>query len=143
MPLRSSPTGRYRACQDAAIELDPDNQTVLVDWHGYAVDQVETWADRIVEAAYEHGYVQVEFVHGAADVAARGTIGHDAPNVAGRGRVKDVLRRRLYGNRWRRWVEPVRTGRHEIAEGRMVLALLENPKPSRRARWPVLPPPAF
>jgi hypothetical protein len=116
---------------------------VRVDWHGYAVDQVETWADPIVEAAYEHGFRRVEFVHGAADVATRGTIGHDSPRVAGRGRVKDVLRRRLYGNRWRRWAEPVRTGLHDIEEGRMVIVLLENTEPRRRARWPVLPPPAF
>jgi len=112
-----------------------------MDWHGYAVDQVETWADRIVQAAWEHGYERVEFVHGAADVAARGTIGHDAPRVGGRGRVKDVLRRRLYRGQWRRWAEAVRSGKHEIDERRMTIALLDNPRPSR-GRWPVIPPPA-
>jgi len=114
-----------------------------MDWHGYALDQVETWADRIVQAAWEHGFSSVEFVHGAADVAARGTIGHDSPTVGGRGRVKDVLRRRLYRGQWRRWAEGVRQGKHEISEGRMVIVLLENPAPKRQARWPVVPPPAF
>jgi hypothetical protein len=126
-----------------AIEIDPDTQTVRVDWHGYAIDQVETWADRIVQAAWEHGFRRVEFVHGAADVAARGTIGHDSPSVAGRGRVKDVLRRRLYRGQWRRWAESVRDGNHEIAEGRMVITLLENPRSNPKTRWPVIPPPAY
>jgi hypothetical protein len=125
------------------VEFFPETSTVRVDWHGYALDQVETWADRVVQAAYEHGYHRVEFVHGAADVATRGTIGHDKPSVSGRGRIKDALRRRLYGNRWRRWAQGVREGNHEIAEGRMVIALLENPKPNPRARWPVVPPPAY
>ncbi len=112
-----------------------------VDWHGYALDQVDTWADRVVQAAWEHGLLYVEFVHGAADVAARGTIGHDSPAIQGRGRVKDVLRKRLYRGQWRRWAEPVRAGHHRIEEGRMVIALLENPRPNPKARWPVVPPP--
>jgi hypothetical protein len=124
------------------MEVDPDGATVRVDWHGYAPDQVETWADRIVEAAYEHGYARVEFVHGAVDVAARGTPGYGGRSVFGRGRIKDILRARLYGRRWRRWALDVREGKHEIVEGRMVIALRENPSPERRARWPVLPPPA-
>jgi len=125
------------------MDLDPDTQTIRVDWHGYALDQVETWSDRIVQAAWEHGLSYVDFVHGAADVAARGTIGHDSPAVGGRGRVKDVLRKRLYRGQWRRWAESVRLGNHQIDEGRMLIALLENPKPNPRARWPVVPPPAY
>lgn len=124
------------------MEVDPDSLTVRVDWHGYATDQVETWADRIVQAAWEHGFRHVEFVHGAADVAARGTIGHDDPSVPGRGRIKGILRRRLYRNQWRRWAEPVRNGNHQIEEGRMLIVLLENPRPRSGARWPVVPPPA-
>ena len=63
-----------------AIELDPDTQTVRVDWHGYALDQVDTWADRVVQAAWEHGLRYVEFVHGAADV---GGARHDRPRQPG------------------------------------------------------------
>jgi hypothetical protein len=124
------------------MEIDPDGAVVRVDWHGYAPDQVETWADRIVEAAYEHGFARVEFVHGAVDVATRGTPGYGGKAVSGRGRIKNILRDRLYGRRWRRWALDVREGKHEIVEGRMVIALRENPRPARRARWPVLPPPA-
>jgi hypothetical protein len=138
---------RCRSCrdpirEDAAIDLDPDTQTVRVDWHGYALDQVDTWADRVVQAAWEHGLRYVEFVHGAADIPARGTVGHDSPAVAGRGTVKAMLRRRLYGGQWRRWAAPVREGRHEIREGSMRIALLDNPRPNANARWPVVPPPA-
>jgi hypothetical protein len=130
-------------CDDSSIEIDPDSQTVRVDWHGYAIDQVETWADRVVKAAWEHGLRYVEFVHGAADVAARGTLGHDSPDVSGRGRVKDLLRKRLYRGQWRRWAQAVRTGNHVITEGSMRVALLENPRPNPNARWPVIPPPAY
>jgi hypothetical protein len=104
---------------------------------------VETWADRIVEAAYEHGFERVEFVHGAADVSARGTPGYGGDSVVGRGRIKDLLRDRLYGRRWRRWALDVRDREHVVAENRMVIALRDNPAPKRRARWPMLPPPAY
>jgi len=53
-----------------------------------------------------------------------------------------VLRRRLYRGQWRRWAQAVRDGNHEIDEGRMRIALLENPRPNPKARWPVIPPPA-
>jgi hypothetical protein len=124
------------------VELHPETGTVRMDWHLYAPDQVETWADRIVEAAYRHGFERVEFVHGAADVVARGTPGYGGDRIAGRGRIKDILRRRLYRGHWRRWALEVRSGRHDIDEGRMVIALRENAKPDRNARWPVIPPPA-
>jgi len=124
------------------MEIDHEAETVRVDWHRYAPDQVEAWADRVVEAAWLHGFRQVVFVHGAADVVARGTPGWDGDDVAGRGRIKGILRARLYRGHWRRWAEEVRSGRHEIDESRMVIALRENPRPNPRARWPVIPQPA-
>jgi hypothetical protein len=115
---------------------------VRVDWHRYAPDQVATWADPVIEAAYEHGFRRVEFVHGATDVVARGTPGYRGGGVVGRGQIKDVLRRRLYRGHWRRWALDVRDGRHEISEGRMMITLRQNPKPERGASWPIIPPPA-
>jgi hypothetical protein len=125
------------------MDVDHDTGTVRVDWHGYAPDQAATWADRVVESAFAHGFNYVEFVHGAADVLARGTPGYEGAAVEGRGQIKDLLRRRLYGGQWRRWAVEMREGRHEISEARMVIALRENPRPNRKARWPVLPPPAY
>jgi hypothetical protein len=113
-----------------------------MDWHQYSVDQVETWADRIVQAAWEHGYSQVEFVHGAADVNTRGSLGWGGAEAAGRGTIKQILRKRLYGNRWHRWAHERRDGLHRIHEGSMLIALRENPEPKRMARWPLVPPPA-
>src|SRR2546428_4654048 len=69
--VRSSWRRSLAGCDHRQIELDPDTGTVRVDWHRYAPDQVETWADRVVEAAWRHGFFRVEFVHGAFDVAAR------------------------------------------------------------------------
>lgn len=125
------------------IELDHDTSTVRFDWHRYAPDQVVTWADRVIEAAFDHGFRYVEFVHGAADVAARGTPGYQGSSVEGRGRIKEILRRRLYRGHWRRWAHDVRDGVHDLSEGRMVIALRENQNPHGGGRWPVIPPPAW
>jgi hypothetical protein len=125
------------------MELDHDSGTVRMDWHGYAPDQAATWVDRVVEAAYTHGFHYVEFVHGGADVITRGTPGYEGMNVEGRGQIKELLRKRLYGGQWRRWVVEMREGRHEISETKMVVALRDNPRPDGKARWPVLPPPAY
>lgn len=125
------------------MDVDYDAGNVTVDWHRYTPDQVALWSDKVVEAAYAHGFKTVEFVHGAADVGARGTPGWAGGDVAGRGQLKDLLRKRLYGGRWRRWAKEVREGEHTIDEGRMVVALRENPNPTARARWPFLPPPAY
>lgn len=125
------------------MELDHDTGTVRVDWHGYAPDQAATWADRIVESAYAHGFRYVEFVHGAADVVARGTPGYEGSGVQGRGQIKALLRRRLYRGQWRRWALEVREGKHDISETTMLIALKDNPTPDAKVRWPVLPPPAY
>jgi hypothetical protein len=125
------------------MDLDHHTGTVRIDWHGYAPDQVAIWSDQVIAAAYEHGFNRVEFVHGATDVAARGTPGWRGDQVEGRGRVKGLLRSRLYGKHWRRWARDVREGEHRIFEGRMVVALRENPEPDPAARWPVIPPPAY
>lgn len=125
-----------------------------MDWHHYSLDQVDTWADRIVEAAWTHGYEWVEFVHGAPDIGTRGSFGRRSegaggageggatPRVAGRGTIKELLRRRLFGNRWHRWARDMRQGMHRVEEGNMVIALRENPNPAKRAKWPLIPPPA-
>jgi hypothetical protein len=84
----------------------------------------------------------VEFIHGAADVVTRGTPGYEGAGIAGRGQIKDLLRKRLYRGQWRRWAAEMQEGRHEISETRMVIALRDNPDPDENARWPVLPPPA-
>jgi hypothetical protein len=125
------------------MELDHETGTVRIDWHGYAPDQASTWADRVIESAYAHGFHYVEFVHGAADVVARGTPGYEDTDVGGRGQIKVLLRRRLYRGHWRRWAMDVREGRHEISETRMLIALRDNPRPDGKARWPVLPPPVY
>jgi hypothetical protein len=113
-----------------------------MDWHGYAPDQVAVWSDRIVESAFAHGFQYVEFVHGAPDVPARGSPGYNE-GFRGRGQVKELLRKRLYGNAWRRWTADRREARHRVYEGRMLVALRENSNPDQKARWPVIPPPAY
>jgi hypothetical protein len=123
------------------VEIDPDTLTVRMDWHGYGLDQVETWADRIVEAAWSNGFEYVEFVHGAPDISARGSLGRKGESRAGRGTIKQLLRGRLFGNRWHRWAHERREGMHRVEDGRMLVALRENPRPSRQAKWPMVPPP--
>jgi hypothetical protein len=122
------------------VEVDPDTGTVRMDWHHYSLDQVETWTDRIVEAAWEHGYAYVEFVHGAPDIGTRGSFGR-RDDVAGRGTIKELLRKRYFGNRWHRWARDRSDGMHRVEEGHMVIALRDNPHPQKRAKWPLVPPP--
>jgi hypothetical protein len=52
------------------------------------------------------------------------------------------LRKRLFGNRWHRWARERREGMHRLEEGSMTIALRENPRPAKTARWPLVPPPA-
>ena len=123
------------------MDIDPDTMTVRMDWHGYGLDQVETWADRIVEAAWSNGFERVEFVHGSPGLGTRGSYGRIGGAPPGRGTIKELLRRRLFSNRWHRWARDRSEGRHEVDEGRMLIALRENPRPARQARWPLVPPP--
>lgn len=125
------------------MDIDHDSMTVRMDWHQYAPDQVETWSDLVIEAAFAHGFHYVEFVHGAADVAARGTPGYAGDPVDGRGVIKEILRRRYHRGAWRRWVTDRREGLNRLSEGSMTLALRDNPNPDTDARWPVVPPPAY
>lgn len=97
----------------------------------------------MIEAAFAHGFRYVEFVHGAGDVLARGTPGYEGGAVEGRGRIKEILRRRLHAGAWRRWIHDRREGLHHVSEVQMRIALRENPDPDRDARWPVVPPPAY
>src|SRR5437763_16869476 len=99
------------------MEIEHDTGIVRVDWHRYAPDQVALWADKVLQAAYEHGFAAVEFVNGAPEVAARGTPGWTGQAAGGRGQVKDLLRSRLYGWRWRRSPKEVRAGSYAIPEG--------------------------
>jgi hypothetical protein len=112
-----------------------------MDWHGYAQDQVATWADQVIEAAFEHGFRYVEFVHGAAEIRARGTLGYQGAPPEGRGQIKQLLRKRLFGRQWQQWVKERREGGHRLSETAMVIALRENPEPNPSAPWPLIPPP--
>ena len=123
------------------MDIDPDTMTVRMDWHGYGLDQVETWADRIVEAAWSNGFRHVEFVHGSPGLGTRGSYGRIGGAPPGRGTIKELLRRRLFSNRWHRWAHDRSDGLHEVDEGRMLVALRENPRPARQAKWPLVPPP--
>jgi hypothetical protein len=61
---------------------------------------------------------------------------------AGRGQVKALLRKRLYGRRWSKWVRERREGLHVVGEGSMKIALKHNDDPDPSARWPLVPPAA-
>ena len=123
------------------MEIDQDTLTVRMDWHGYGLDQAETWADRIVEAAWTNGFEHVEFVHGSPGLGVRGSFGRSGGGRPGGGTIKELLRRRLFGNRWHRWAHDRRDGLHRVDEGRMVIAVRENPRPLKQAQWPLVPPP--
>ena len=106
-----------------------------MDWHHYSLDQVDTWADRIVEAAWEHGFEWVEFVHGAPDIGTRGSFGRRSEEPAEPARDPAGAR----DHQGAAAPPPVRQplaplgaracaqGMHRVEEGHMLIALRENP----------------
>ena len=102
----------------------------IEDLHGFDVLSAVQLAFTRVHEAYENGYDEIEFKHGAADV-------HD--HVAdGRGRIKWALRELLDGGRLDRWAS--REGSWPRASS-LVVALRRNPRPRREA-WSPAPRPA-
>jgi hypothetical protein len=110
------------------MELDPDTQTIRVDWHGYASIRWKRGPIASSRRAWEHGLRYVEFVHGAADVPRAG---RSARQPGGRGPRASEGRppKRLYRGQWRRWAQGVRLGNHQIDEGRMLIACSRTPSP--------------
>lgn len=80
-----------------------------------------------VREAYDNGYDEIEFLHGAADVAA--------PVADGRGRIKWELRRLLEEGRLDPWSH--REASWPRASS-LVVALKRNPRP-RRESWSAAP----
>ena len=113
-----------------------------MDWHGYGLDQVETWADRIVEAAWEQR-LRVRRVrarrarHRDARVARAGRAGR--PRAAARSR--SCCASGCSATAGTAGRTSAATGMHRVEEGRMLIALRDNPRPSRQAKWPLVPPP--
>ena len=99
----------------------------LEDLHGFDARTAVQFAVSRVREAYENGYDEIEFQHGAADVAR--------PTADGRGRIKWALRELVDGGRLDRWC------RRDAAWPRassLVLALRPNPRP-RRESWSAAP----
>ena len=88
------------------------------DLHGFDVLTALTFAETRVREAFAHGYRQIEFTHGAADVIA--------PVEDGRGRIKWELRRLLESGALDAWVDPARSW---PKSGSLVMALRANPRP--------------
>jgi hypothetical protein len=100
------------------------------DLHGLDVLTAVRFAFTRVREAYDNGYDEIEFQHGAADVRDRVT--------SGRGRIKWELRDLLESGRLDRWAR--RDGSWPRASS-LVVALRPNPRP-RRETWSAPPRPA-
>ena len=100
------------------------------DLHGFDVLGAVQFANARVREAYENGYDEIEFRHGAADVREQ---------VAdGRGRIKWALRELLDHGALDRWSVRERSWPRAAS---LVVALRHNPRP-RRETWSAAPPPA-
>jgi len=99
----------------------------LEDLHGFdALTAVQFTITRVREA-YENGYDEIEFRHGAADV--RQQVGD------GRGRIKWALRELLSSGRLDRWAQADASWPRAAS---VVFALRRNPQPRREA-WSAAP----
>jgi hypothetical protein len=97
----------------------------LEDLHGLDARTAVQFALTRVWEAYENGYDEIEFQHGAADV--------ERPTADGRGRIKWALRELVDSGRLDRW------SRRDAAWPRassLVLTLKSNPRPRREAWTP-------
>lgn len=97
------------------------------DLHGFDARTAVGFARTRVWEAYENGYDEIEFQHGAADVVR--------PTADGRGRIKWALRELVDGGQLDRWC---RRDASWPRASSMVVALKPNPRP-RRERWSTAP----
>jgi hypothetical protein len=97
------------------------------DLHGFDTRTAVNLVVSRVGEAYANGYDEIEFTHGAADVAA-------APSE-GRGQIKWALRDLLACGRLDRWIR-----RQDCwpKAASLVIALERNPRP-RSERWSTPP----
>ena len=93
------------------------------DLHGYDTRTAVQLALTRVAEAFQNGYDEIEFLHGAADVRER--------PAEGRGQIKWALRDLLDGGSLDRW-----TSRRDCwpRESSLVVALKRNPRP-RHESW--------
>lgn len=98
------------------------------DLHGFDVLTATEFATQRVREAYENGYDEIEFLHGAASV-------HHSPGADGRGRIKWELRTMLDGGAFDRWA---RRDRSWPKAASLIVALKPNPRP-RPERWSPAP----
>ena len=99
----------------------------IEDLHGFDVLAAVRFAATRTREAYENGYDEIEFQHGAADVREQVT--------DGRGRIKWALRDMLDRGELDRWSIRERSWPRAAS---LVVALRRNPRPRREA-WS--PPP--
>ena len=97
------------------------------DMHGLDVLAAVQFALTRVREAYENGYDEIEFQHGAADVHEQVT--------DGRGRIKWALRGLLDEGRLDRWCRRADSWPRSSS---LVIALKRNPRP-RRETWSTAP----
>src|SRR5215472_9574341 len=95
--------------------------------HGMDVLTAVRYAVTRTREAYENGYDEIEFVHGAGDVREHVS--------DGRGRIKWALRELLDSGRLDRWAD--RDGSWPRASS-LVVAVRRNPRP-RRESWSAAP----
>jgi hypothetical protein len=98
------------------------------DLHGFDVLTAVDFAMLRVREAYENGYDEIEFLHGAAGVEER-------PAMEGRGRIKWELRTLLDSGRFDRWASRERSWPKAAS---LLVALRPNPRP-RPERWSPAP----
>ena len=97
------------------------------DLHGLDVRTAVQFAITRVREAYENGYDEIEFQHGASDVSA--------PVADGRGRIKWELRGLLERGQLDRWC---RSEDSWPRASSLLVALRRNPRP-RRESWSPAP----
>src|SRR5579885_595131 len=97
-------------------EESDDEDTVVLDLHGYSVWEAVELAEETIRKAWERGCRYVQLIHGAPDIRH-----WKIASVLGRGAIKWTLRGFLARGDWNELVYGRRSRRHQIDDGSMIL----------------------
>lgn len=102
----------------AGFEVDIFKRCVEVDLHGYSRRTALVAARQKIKEAYEHGFMYVRLIHGAANI-----------NKNDGGSIKFALRSMLRSGELDRWVLEKDSKNHKIRDESIIIALMKNPAP--------------
>jgi hypothetical protein len=112
----------------AWFEVDIFESTVIVDLHDYSLKTAIIVVREKIKEAYEHGFRNIRFIHGATHIKEK-TDG---------GSIKFALHSMFKRGEFAKWIQDKDSGNHKVLDGSITFALRKNPAPVD-SEWKELP----